>query len=181
MTIWTHMAECLLSRWYHTTAKYELPPSREGGSKVPGSKRHTRLMQRENIDVVRAFFDAWNAGDMEAVRELHDPNVIQRPPGNWPEPGPFVGREAVMHQYEELRGAWETDTLEPISEFVDAGDRVVVSHRWHGIGRGPDSTGEYTGVWTIRNQRIFHQEFFSSLKEALEAIGLSDQGTRSDT
>jgi ketosteroid isomerase-like protein len=53
-------------------------------------------MSEENVEVVRAAFQAWNAGDMDAFRELQDSDVILRPVKNWPEPGPYMGREAVM-------------------------------------------------------------------------------------
>jgi ketosteroid isomerase-like protein len=37
-------------------------------------------MSQENVEVFRALFEAWNAGDMDAFRELYDPDVIMRPP-----------------------------------------------------------------------------------------------------
>jgi ketosteroid isomerase-like protein len=60
-------------------------------------------MSQENVEVVRAGFEAWNAGDMDALRELYDADAIMRPPEGWPEPGPFVGREAVMRQFQQNR------------------------------------------------------------------------------
>ncbi len=57
-------------------------------------------MSEENVEVIRAAFEAWNAGDMDALRERLDPDIIWRPPEGWPEPGPFVGREAVMRWFE---------------------------------------------------------------------------------
>ena len=33
-------------------------------------------MSQENVEIVRATFEAWNAGDMDAFRDLHDPNVF---------------------------------------------------------------------------------------------------------
>ena len=36
-------------------------------------------MSEENVAVVQAFVDTWNAGDMDAVRELLDPDVILMP------------------------------------------------------------------------------------------------------
>jgi ketosteroid isomerase-like protein len=38
-------------------------------------------MSQENVEVVRAGFAAWNAGDMDALRELHNAGVIMRPAG----------------------------------------------------------------------------------------------------
>ena len=47
-------------------------------------------MSEENVEIVRAAGQAWNAGDMDAFRELHDPDVILRPAKDWPEPGPYM-------------------------------------------------------------------------------------------
>ena len=65
-------------------------------------------MSQENVEVVRAAFEAWNAGDMGAFRELYDPDVIATPLEGWPERGPFPGREAFMHQFEQLRATCDT-------------------------------------------------------------------------
>ena len=70
-----------------------------------------------------ASFEAWNAGDMEAWANLLAPDVIWRPPKDWPEPGPFAGREAVLRQVQQNREAWDADTAEPIGDFIDAADR----------------------------------------------------------
>ena len=56
----------------------------------------------------------------------YDPNVIVRMPDDWPDPGPFMGRDAVMRQVKQLRDTWDADTLELISDFIDVGDRVAV-------------------------------------------------------
>jgi ketosteroid isomerase-like protein len=67
-------------------------------------------MSQENVEVVRALFEAWNAGDMDAIREIHDPDVILQTVEDWPEPGPHVGREAVTRLMEQLRDTWDADT-----------------------------------------------------------------------
>ena len=130
-------------------------------------------MSQENVEIVRKAFEAWNAGDMDAFREFYDPDIIVRPPEGWPEPGPFVGREAVMGQWEQLRETWDADEVEPIGDFVDAADRVVVRQAWRGAGHGPSLNMEMTNVFMVRNGRIVYQEFFWDHTEALEAAGLS--------
>ena len=45
---------------------------------------------------------------------------------------------------------------------------------WRGVGHGPESNMEVTGVYTVRKSRIFNIEFFWGHAEALEAVGLSE-------
>jgi len=131
-------------------------------------------MTEENVEIVRAGFDLWNAGDMDAYRELLDPEVIWRPTEGWPEPGPYVGRDAVFRQQEQLRETWDGDILEPIGDFIDTDDRVLVRLTWRGTGHGPELNMELTGVFTVRDARICGLEFFQDHAEALEAAGLSE-------
>ena len=42
-------------------------------------------MSQENVEIVRAGLEAWNAGDMDAVRNACDPEIIMRGPEGWPE------------------------------------------------------------------------------------------------
>jgi ketosteroid isomerase-like protein len=130
-------------------------------------------MSQENVEVVRANFEAFNARDLDALREMYDPDVIVRASEDWPEPGPFVGREAVMRQGEQLRETWDAVTVDPIGDFIDVGDRVAVRHVWRGVGHGPpESNLEFTAVYTIRKGKILGFEYFRDHAEALEALGL---------
>jgi ketosteroid isomerase-like protein len=131
-------------------------------------------MSEENVEVVRRGFEMWNTGDMEALRELYDPRIIWRPPDDWPEPGPYAGREAVMRQLEQMREVWDTDTFELISDFIDVGDRVAVRLIWRGAGQGPDLNQEATGLYGVRKGKIVSIEFFWDHAEALEVLGLSE-------
>jgi SnoaL-like domain len=112
---------------------------------------------------------------MDDFRELLAPEVIMRQPQGWPEAGPFVGRDAVMRQWAQQRALWDTDALEPVSDFIDAADRVVVRFIWRGEGRGPESNLGLTGVYTVRKGKLFYYaEFFRDHTEALETHGLSE-------
>jgi ketosteroid isomerase-like protein len=133
-------------------------------------------MSAENVEVLRDFVSAWNARDMDALRELHDPDVVMQAPKGWPEPGPEVGRDAVMRQFDQLRATWETDWLEPIS-FMDVGDRVLMRFTWHTTGLGPESHLEFTHVATVQDGRIVRQEYHWDHAEALQAAGLSEEDT----
>jgi ketosteroid isomerase-like protein len=130
-------------------------------------------MSRENVEVVRKAFEAWNSGDMDALADLYDSDAIMRAPENWPEPGPFVGREAIMRQFEQVRETWDIDELTP-HEFIDAGDRVLVPYAWRAVGHGPDLAVEWAVLYTLRNGKVVFLEYFQDHAEALEAVGLRE-------
>jgi ketosteroid isomerase-like protein len=52
-------------------------------------------VSQENVEVVKATLDAWNAGDMDRLRDMSDPNIVLHIVSGWPEPGPYAGREAA--------------------------------------------------------------------------------------
>jgi ketosteroid isomerase-like protein len=131
-------------------------------------------MSQENVEIVRAYLKFWNAGDMEGVRELHDPDAVMEVGNDWPEPGPFVGRDAVMQQLNRVRAAFDRDSVEFLSDLVAVGDRVIVRTGWHGIGRGPQSDMEWTNVITIRDGRFINVQYYWDHAEALKAAGLSE-------
>jgi ketosteroid isomerase-like protein len=96
-------------------------------------------MSQENVTVVEASFDAFNTGDLDAWEKFLAPDVIWQPPDGWPEPGPYLGRDAVLRHVAQLREAWDRDTAEPIGDLIHTGDRVVASFIWHGAGQGPEA------------------------------------------
>jgi ketosteroid isomerase-like protein len=87
----------------------------------------------------------------------------------------LVGRDAVMRQFEQLRGTWDSDAAEPIGDFTDAGDRVLVRMVWRGVGQGPESRMEWTYVATFREGKVVGVEYFWDHAEALAAAGLTAQ------
>ena len=131
-------------------------------------------MSQENVEIVRAVFAAWNAGDMDAFRDLYHPDVVMRSAEGWPEPGPYYGRDEVMREFEQLRETWDADALEVIGDFIDVADHVVLRFVWRGKGRGPEANVEMTCVYTVRKSKIAGQEFFWDHAEALEIVGLSE-------
>ena len=130
-------------------------------------------MSQENVEIVRAAYAAWNSGDVDDLRELLHPDAIMRMPEGWPEPGPFVGREAVMRLFEQWRETFDTYVTELI-DIIEAADRVVVRQVWHGVGRGPEAHLESTIVFTLREGKISYAEQFWDHAKVLETLGLSE-------
>ena len=131
-------------------------------------------MSQENIDLVRRMTDVWNTGDADAWSEFLAPDVIWRVMPDWPEQGPFIGRDAVLRQIRQLRAIWDSDTIVPVSDVISAGDKVLLRFIWRGVGSGPESNMEMTCIYTVRKDAIVGFEFFWNHADALAAVGLEE-------
>jgi ketosteroid isomerase-like protein len=80
-----------------------------------------------------------------------------------------------MRFHEQHRETWDADAVEPVSDFIDAADHVLVRYVWRTLGQGPEANIELTDVFTVRKGRIICEESFWDHAEALEALGLSEQ------
>jgi hypothetical protein len=88
--------------------------------------------------------------------------------------GPYIGREAAIRQFEQNRETFDNDRLEPVTDFIGIGERVVVRTIWCGEGQGPESALEWTVTLTVRKGNIVNIDYFWDHAEALAAVGLSE-------
>ena len=44
---------------------------------------------------------------MAALRELYHPDAVAHSQESWPEAGPFVGRDAIMRAFDQLRTTYK--------------------------------------------------------------------------
>jgi steroid delta-isomerase-like uncharacterized protein len=90
-----------------------------------------------NIELVRAGFDAFNAGDAGACMALTAPDLIM----NLAElPEPRHGQEAWRQGFEMMKRAFP-DLRAHIEDIVAAGDKVAVRLRFRGT-----HSGEFLGI-----------------------------------
>jgi ketosteroid isomerase-like protein len=64
--------------------------------------------------------------------------------------------------------------LEPVTDFIDTADRVVVRDAWRGTGQGPDAAMQFTRVFTLRERKIVELDIFWDHAEALASVGLRE-------
>jgi ketosteroid isomerase-like protein len=81
-------------------------------------------MSQENVELVRAGFAAYSRGDLDALTQLYDPDVVFETLLL----GTHHGNEAIRLLYEENRKTLSGYTIDPI-ELIDAGDKVVRRRR----------------------------------------------------
>jgi uncharacterized protein len=131
-------------------------------------------MSQENVDRLRAVWDAWNQGDFDL--SLLDPEVVFEEtvlPDSIGET--YRGHEGVLTAWKRWTEAWEEFTTE-LEQVVDAGDRLVAICKVHLQGKhsGASMTLRYAYLYTLRDDKVIHFRSYLNPAEALEAAGLRE-------
>ena len=117
--------------------------------------------------------------DDEAIREMSErfwsPEVELRWTRSGPEARVYRGRDGVIQAFREWVEPFREYYIEPL-DFIEQEDRVIIPQRHRGIGRtsGIPVEIEVTHVYEVRDHMITRVDEYDTLKEALEAVGLSE-------
>jgi uncharacterized protein len=130
-------------------------------------------MSAENVELVRAAYEAWNRGDVDAVLQYLDPDVELRDPPEAPDAQVWHGHEGYRRQLEQFMAAWAEASIEP-EEIVDAGDKVLVRvhYRVRGKGQGIEVELRIFHVITLRDGKGVVIQVHGDEARAREAAGL---------
>lgn len=128
-------------------------------------------MEGRNVDVVRTGYEAWNRGDLDAVRGIYAPEVTASAGALWPAAGEVSGPEAIIQAFASILNTFEHSELVP-EEFVEEGDSVLVPTLWRGTMAGSEGVIEQrlVVVYTLRGDQIVHIGYFPGMVEARAAI-----------
>jgi ketosteroid isomerase-like protein len=119
-------------------------------------------MSQANVEIVRSFLGA----DVEAALRYADPGIVWNPI----EELPSRGHDAVRASLAHWKAEWDDYRLVP-EEFVDMGERVVVTVRVEGRGRGSGVSidARFYDVYSLRDGRIVRMDQFTERSEAVAA------------
>ncbi len=138
-------------------------------------------MSQENVEIVKAWYDAFNRQDWEAMVNDAAPGFeLDFSRSDGPAAGVF-GLDQMRRLLEGFFEIWESARLEAY-EFIEAGDLVVVPGIQHVKGRGGiEVAARGAFVWTIRNGAIERMVMYQSRQDALEDLGLSEQNGHAES
>ena len=128
-------------------------------------------MSQENVEVIGTAYARMACGDFRGLASLSDDFELVVSP-EVPDAGTYRGEAARLWLQ-----AW-VESLDPFAleatEFIEAGDNVVVEVRPRGRIRG--SASEVEGRWwfvhTIVGGDLAHLRAFPDRRQALAAVGL---------
>jgi ketosteroid isomerase-like protein len=139
-------------------------------------------MSQENVEVVRAFFEAWNRRDLTTVLALWRFDAeIDWSRSRGPLNGIYRGHGELETFWNEFWSTFAQVQLEAHG-FTEAGSEVVVPNTGHFHGRdGIEAVAKSVFVVTVENGQITRLRLFQERAEALEAAGLSEQDAHADS
>lgn len=127
-------------------------------------------MSGENVERIRAGFEAHNRGDIDAMAALYHPDVVLETLLL----GTRHGRDALREIVAENRRTLAGYDIQPV-ELLDVGDKVVAVTQ--AVGSGETSQvavdDRFAFVFTLEDGLIVREQAFRNRDEALEAAGLS--------
>jgi ketosteroid isomerase-like protein len=132
-------------------------------------------MAQENVEVARAFYDAYNARDTGALdRLLHPEAEITTVSARGGLGGEWT-RATTREYFEQLDEAWTGLRIE-IEEYREVGERVVALGAVRGAGTSShvEIASEFAAVLVVRDSQIVLVDSYSYWKDALEAVGLRE-------
>jgi len=142
-----------------------------------------RSLQPSGIDLVEVFaLETQTADDPDAELFHRDLEVQFIARGETLEGTVYRGLEGLAQAWREWLAAWTSYRLD-VDEFVDAGDKVVVFVRVAARTARDDVLMHHTpgAIWAIRAGKVASIRFYFDRREALEAVGLSEQDAHADS
>ena len=133
-------------------------------------------MSQENVNLVLASNDAYNAGDIEALLRFCAADIEVIPDRSaFLEVAQLHGLEAFRDWLDEIGKAWDSVRWEIREARAVGTDRVLLRGDWGGEGHGSglEIASNFSGIYTVRDRQIKRLEFFQDHAKALEAAGLA--------
>jgi ketosteroid isomerase-like protein len=99
-----------------------------------------------NAETVRALYESFAQGDVDAVVDTFAPDIELREPTGIVGGGTFRGEAAIRENlFAEMADAWEAVEVVP-DRFVDGGDTVVALVTWRGTNVETGRSVEFRGA-----------------------------------
>jgi ketosteroid isomerase-like protein len=132
-------------------------------------------MSRENVEVVREWWEAWNRRDVERLLGAFHPDIEWRTSGTFPGLDPvYAGHDGFRRFWLEFTEPWEWFVIST-DDLRDCGEQVLSLGEFEAQGRdGLRVQRQSASVWTFRDRLAIRVQVYGDWKSALEAVGLRE-------
>ena len=132
-------------------------------------------MSQQNVDLVRAIYDAFGRGDIAAVVSMMSPDIVWNEAEGVPyaDGNPYRGPDAVVSGvFMRIGSEWDGFAVEP-EELLDAGDAVVALGRYRGACKatGRIIDAQMAHVWRVRDGKAASFQQYADTLQFARATG----------
>lgn len=132
-------------------------------------------MSQENLDLIRAIYAAFAAGDIPGVVSRMAPDMEWNEAENFPyaDGNPYRGPDAILSGvFARLGSEWEGFAAVP-EEFLDAGETIVVLGRYGGACKatGQSLDAQFAHVWRVKDGKAAQFQQYTDTLQAAQVTG----------
>ncbi len=132
-------------------------------------------MSEKNVDLVQSMYGAFARGDVPAVLESMDSEIVWNEAENFPyaDGNPYVGPDAIVAGvFMRLGSEWEYWNL-AIEKLLDAGDTVVALGRYQAKNKetGTEINAQFSHFWGIRDGKAVTFQQYADTAQVQKAVG----------
>lgn len=132
-------------------------------------------MSKSNIEVIRAMYDAFAAGDIPAVLGAMSPDIVWTEAENHPyaDKSPYIGPQAVLEGvFARCGGEWDGFAV-VLDELIDGGDTVVALGRYLGKYKatGRSQNAQLVHVWRLARGKVTRFQQFADTLGVARVVG----------
>ncbi|HZB46274.1 MAG TPA: nuclear transport factor 2 family protein [Pyrinomonadaceae bacterium] len=132
-------------------------------------------MSQENVNVVRALYDAFASGNIPFIIAALDPQVEWWEAENfiYADRNPYVGPSAVLEGvFARIAGEWEGFAVSP-EGILDAGDTAVGHGHYSGTykANGGRVRAQFAHFFTFRDGKVVKFQQYTDTAQFARAVG----------
>jgi ketosteroid isomerase-like protein len=133
-------------------------------------------MSQENVELVLESIRRFRPGGLDEWAQLWHPDTRLTIAEGWPEPGPFIGLDAVRREFERVIDSFSALRFENVEIVADSGQWVVATYRVpaRGTASGLESDFRFAVAYRVEDGLLTECAVRWQVDEALEAAGLSE-------
>jgi ketosteroid isomerase-like protein len=138
-------------------------------------------MSQVNVEIVREAVERSNRRDYAVFDDLYETGAVWHSREDEPDTGVYRGNEAIMGLTRMWHDTFE-DARVDIEEYIDCGEFVVAAGSVSVRSRGSvaDVREPYAWATKVHGGRIVEVREFRNAREALEALGVSEQDAQAE-
>jgi ketosteroid isomerase-like protein len=133
-------------------------------------------MSQENVELVLESIRRFRPSGLDEWAELWHQDTRLTIAEGWPEPGPFIGLDAVKREFERVIESFSALRFEDVEVAADSGDWVVATYRvpTRGAASGVESDVRVAVAYRVRDGLLIECAVRWRVEDALEAAGVSE-------